>query len=144
MRTTFLFRLSFLFLFYLLSLSPQSFAAYPIRTQQESIHALPTDATKDPKTKPARHQKPNTPNEAQVRQTNDIGLLGLFSTIVGLSSFFVPHIAMFSSIVAIVLGVMGVQRHRILKGLAIFGICLAIITLLILFGVVFPFPFPLI
>jgi hypothetical protein len=141
MRTTFLFRLSFLFLFYLLSLSPQSFAAYPIRTQQESIHALPTDATKDPKTKPVRHQKPNTPNEAQVRQTNDIGLLGLLSTIVGLLPLFFPRIAMLSSIVAIVLGAMGTQRHRILKGLAIFGILLGIITLLIFFGAILTTPF---
>lgn len=109
-----------------------SYAAFPIATNQEE----------QVKTKKQFAQK--TINHTQQRvvannNTDDKGILGVISLILGVAGFLVSTLGMALVLLlgAFIAGLLGVQSTRKLKGLAIVGLILGIVGLgiLLLMGV---------
>ena len=109
-----------------------SYAAFPIAANQEE----------QVKTKKQFAQKTNNHTQQRVvanNNTDDKGILGVISLILGVAGFLVSTLGMALVLLlgAFIAGLLGVQSTRKLKGLAIIGLILGIVGLgiLLLIGV---------
>lgn len=128
--------LSLLFLIALLSLAPvHSFAAIPIKEQKKQANRVQQWYQQVNEAAAAQrnlHYSASLPEQEKTEKA-DSGVYGILALVFGLLGIFPA---------AIVLGVIGLEKHRQYRGLALAGLILGILTLvalLLLIGFAFVF-----
>lgn len=109
-----------------------SFAAFPIHQQSEMVNTISTNQIKLNNQNNIVSIKREIPDVEKKQKTSRSGIFGVLSIFFAFLPFLIPAMVIVGPVMAIIFGIIGVQKGRKPNFLAVLGLILGILSLLFL------------